>query len=126
MEAMTEQEQRIAIAARHLGLRPIKGEKVSDLGHFTMFTADGNHLAFCPDYLNDRNAIHAALLHHGIQSHDNPAIRVRFIVFLREIASRRLPRNKSGASLMSDVDLVTCEAWELCEALLKTLKLYKP
>jgi hypothetical protein len=79
-----------------------------------------------PNYPSDRNAIHAALLHHGIQSHDNPALRVKFVGHLREIASRRLPRNKSGASLMSDVDLVTCEASELCEALLKTLKLWKP
>ena len=79
-----------------------------------------------PNYLSDRNAIHAALLHHGIQSHDNPALRVKFVGHLREIAARRLPRNTVGTSLMSDVDLVTCEASELCEALLKTLKLWKP
>lgn len=123
---MSPQAQRIAIAAGHLGLLPIKGEKVSDCGYLTMFTGEGDHLTFCPDYLTDRNAVHAALLHHGIQSHDNPALRVKFVGHLREIAARRLPRNTVGTSLMSDVDLVTCEASELCEALLKTLKLWKP
>ena len=118
---MTPEAQRIAIA-ESCGILDIwEGLE----GRVHGYDSEGEWVPV-PNYPSDRNAIHAALLHHGIQSHDNPAIRVRFIGFLREIASRRLPRNKSGASLMSDVDLVTCEAWELCEALLKTLKLYKP
>ncbi len=122
---MSPETQRVAIAE--------SCEWVQDGPHGNRWIAPDGHrheiwgegLA-CPNYPNDRNAIHAALLHHGIQSHDNPALRVKFVGHLREIAARRLPRNTVGTSLMSDVDLVTCEASELCEALLKTLKRWKP
>jgi hypothetical protein len=104
---MTKQEQRIAIAVRHLGFRPIKGEKVSDCGHFTMLTADGNHLAFCPDYLNDLNAMRDA--EKMIQK--NPDHVFDYMDNLEQVTSF-VPHFATAA--------------QRAEAFLKTLNLWKP
>jgi hypothetical protein len=46
----------------------------------------------------------------------DPRKRVELLTALREIVGRRCRKNKSGASLVSDYDLVVCEDSELKEA----------
>jgi hypothetical protein len=89
---------------------------------------DGGHecVAPLPDYLSDRNALFSALRHHGIHDPANLDIRVKYINTLREIVGRRMPKNKSGSPLTSDVDLLMAENEEIAEALLKILKKWKP
>ncbi len=79
-----------------------------------------------PNYLSDRNALFSALRHHGIHDPANLDIRVKYINTLREIVGRRMPKNKSGSPLTSDVDLLMAENEEIREALLRTIKKWKP
>lgn len=78
-----------------------------------------------PDYLNDRNALFDALSHHGIANPQNLEIRVKYINHLRDIVGRRMPKNKSGSPLTSDVDLLMAENSEIAEALLRAIKRWK-
>lgn len=78
-----------------------------------------------PDYLNDRNALFDALRHHGIANPENLEIRVKYINHLRDIVGRRMPKNKSGSPLTSDVDLLMAENSEIAEALLRAIKRWK-
>ena len=114
---MTEQEQRITIASRHLGLRPIKGEKVSDCGHFTMLTADGNHLAFCPDYLNDLNAMHEVVmtLDRKTLAYSNYCSHLQQIVAIQNSKS-----NEPG------IQAIDATAAQRAEAVGRALNLWKP
>ena len=86
----------------------------------------GGFLDLLPDYLSDRNALFSALRHHGIHDPANLDIRVKYSNTLREIVGRRMPRNKSGSPLTSDVDLLMAENEEIAEALLRVLKKWKP
>jgi hypothetical protein len=105
---MTEQQQRIAIASRHLGLRPIKGEKVSDCGHFTMLTADRNHTAFCPDYPKDLNAMHEV---------ENLLTPLQWVSYGRHLETLCDETNTWP---------IHATAAQRAEAFLKTLNLWKP
>ena len=51
--------------------------------------------------------------------------RVKWIGFLKDIVSRRMPTNKVGSHMTSDIDLhfATCE--EHTEALLRTIRKWK-
>lgn len=46
----------------------------------------------------------------------NP-MRVKWVNKLREIVSRRMPKNKMGWPVVTDVDLLLAEEWEREEAL---------
>lgn len=90
------------------------------------FTGADFRAVYVPDYLNDRNAMLSALRHHGIHDPANLDIRVKYSNTLREIVGRRMPKNKSGSPLTSDVDLLMAENEEIVEALLRTIKKWKP
>jgi len=61
----------------------------------------------------------------GLTDRDNLDIRVDWINALRTIVSRRLPKNKSGMSLISDIDLMLADDDERTEALKKIKAKYK-
>ena len=61
----------------------------------------------------------------GLTDRDNLDIRVDWINALRTIVSRRLPKNKSGMSLISDIDLMLADDDERIEALEKIKAKYK-
>lgn len=63
--------------------------------------------------------IHEAEKRHGLHDRENLAMRVRWINALRSIVDRRMPRNKAGSPMTSDVDLMTATAEERLEALRK-------
>lgn len=48
----------------------------------------------------------------------NPA-RVKYVNALRLVVSRRMPKNKCGVAIVSDVDLLLAEEWEVEEAISK-------
>lgn len=45
------------------------------------------------------------------------AARVKYVNKLREIVARRMPRNRCGVPIVSDVDLLLADEWEIAEAL---------
>ena len=61
----------------------------------------------------------------GLTDRDNLDIRVDWINTLRTIVSRRMPKNKSGMSMISDVDLMLADDDERAEALEKIKVKYK-
>ena len=76
-----------------------------------------------PDYLNDLNAL-AAARDRLINSLE---LRIRWVNTLREVVGLTSPhRNKAGAPIVSDVDLLFATPGQLFEALGLTLKLWPP
>jgi hypothetical protein len=62
--------------------------------------------------MNDHNQAHAliASLAGNIES------RVRFLNKLRDVIARRAPKNKAGAPMISDFDMINASSEELIEA----------
>jgi hypothetical protein len=61
----------------------------------------------------------------GLHDRSNHALRVKWINNLRKIVDRRMPTNKCGSPMTTDVDLMTANADELAEAILRTLNKWK-
>ena len=61
----------------------------------------------------------------GLHNRDNHALRIKWVNALRAIVSRRMPKNKMGATIISDVDLLTASPAERLEALLKAVGKWK-
>lgn len=74
-----------------------------------------------PSYFNDQNAIHDAEKTIGLHNRENTPLRVKWVNSLRDIVSRDCPKNKAGAAMCSDIDLLLATAGQRCEALLRTL-----
>jgi len=53
--------------------------------------------------------------------HSNLELRIKWINALRAIVGRRVPKNKSGVPLVTDVDLLLAEPHERMEALTTAL-----
>lgn len=66
--------------------------------------------------------IRAQLKQLGIHDPANVELRVKFINTLRSIVDRRMPKNKAGSPLTSDVDVFMAEDSEIEEAILKVTK----
>lgn len=63
---------------------------------------------------------------HSCRKHINtPQLKVKYLNNLRNIVSRRLPRNKMGQAIVSDYDLVNASAEEHCETFMKVMDLWK-
>jgi len=76
-----------------------------------------------PNFLKDTNAIFAAYRHVGVTDPKNFDLRVKWVANLRLVVGRRCPKNKVGAPLISDIDLLMADdPVEHCEALLRTMK----
>ena len=71
-------------------------------------------------YTSDLNAIKSARKY--LQT---PAEKVKYLNTLRDIVSRRMPKNKVGATLISDFDLIDAEPEEHAEAIVKAKGLWK-
>lgn len=79
--------------------------------------APGMHdaaLSFPPPYTHSRDA--CSEFESTITS---TADRVKWLNTMREIVSRRCPKNKIGAPLVSDFDIAMSTAMERCECWLK-------
>jgi hypothetical protein len=74
-----------------------------------------------PDYYEGKDSILDAVKSCAI----GPDLRVKFINTLRSIVGRRMPKNKVGSAIVSDVDLIVAECWEFCEAFGLTLNLWE-
>jgi hypothetical protein len=61
----------------------------------------------------------------GLHDRTNHALRVKWINNLRKIVDRRMPVNKMGSPMTSDVDLMTANADEMAEAILRTMNKWK-
>lgn len=72
-----------------------------------------------PRYEESLDLLHALARHVGLHDRDGAALRVKWINALRMVVSRRVPKNKVGAALVSDVDLMAAEPMEVAEAILR-------
>lgn len=109
---MTPDQQRIAIAEACGWKNTYRGSKAGSVYGFK----DGNHrFHSVPFYPSDLNAIHEA--RKALVT--TTELRVKYLNALRAIVARRCPKNKTGASLVTDYDLVNAEAWEHAETLVK-------
>jgi hypothetical protein len=61
----------------------------------------------------------------GLHDRSNHALRVKWINNLRTIVSRRMPTNKMGSPMTNDVDLMTVNADEMAEAILRTMNKWR-
>lgn len=110
---MTPDQQRIAIAEA-CGFGPYECYDCED---GKVFGSDFGRVGRTrlPNYPQDLNAIHEA--RKTIVT--TTELRVKYLNALRAIVARRCPKNKTGASLVSDYDLVNAEAWEHAETLVE-------
>lgn len=76
------------------------------------------------DYLNDFNACFDAEKRVGLHDKANLELRIDWVNALREIVGRRMPTNKLGKPVTSDIDLLMAETSERIEALLVAKKLW--
>lgn len=60
-----------------------------------------------------------------LHDRDNLEKRVKWINNLRKVVGRRIPKNKSGTALTSDIDLMCATGEEMCEAILRTFGKWK-
>lgn len=76
------------------------------------------------DYLNDENAMRNLELFLGLGDRENRELRVKWVNKLRDIVSRspRIPKNKVGTALVSDVDLMFATLPERAETILQIFK----
>ena len=84
----------------------------------SMIPSCKNPELFIPDFYYDMYAMHAARK----QLINTQELRVRYVNFLRDIVARRMPKNKVGVAMVSDVDLLLAESNEHCEAILRALE----
>lgn len=61
----------------------------------------------------------AAELSAGLGDRENPALRVRWVSILRAIVAEGCPKNRVGAALVSDIDLLLATAEQRHAALAK-------
>ena len=122
---MTTQEQNVAIAELcgwevpdHVRTKTGKSGSPPDFGKNPK---TGKWESGIPNYAADLNAMNDAELHSGLNQIDNSSVRIRWVNALREIVGRECPKNKAGAALVSDVDLLTATAAQRAEAFLKTI-----
>lgn len=70
------------------------------------------------DYRRDHTAIHIALHRFGVFNRDNTDLRVKWVNRLRSLVDKRMPKNKSGSPLTTDIDMFSATAEEHADALL--------
>ena len=61
----------------------------------------------------------------GLHDKDKFALRVKWINNLRKIVDRRMPLNKMGSPMTTDVDLMTANSEEVAESILRTMNKWK-
>jgi len=69
--------------------------------------------------------LHIVAKRVGLHDRSNHALRIKWINNLRAIVSRRMPVNKMGSPMTNDVDLMTANADEVAEAILRTMNKWK-
>lgn len=101
---MTKPEQQIAIAEW------VSGRTDNYAGYRSLEELEHEH-----NYPNDLNVMHEAF------NRLSPSQKISCVNNLRLIVGRRLPKNKVGVAIVSDIDLLGAECVECSEALCQTL-----
>ena len=115
---MKEWDQRIALAELH-GFKDFE-ENVLLFGTYCNEKNKCWTSQQVPDYLSSLDSIYSLRRRLNLDDKSNLEKRVRYINLLRTIVGRRMPKNKMGSPLTTDVDLLLAEPWEHSEAILKT------
>ena len=125
---MTTTEQNIAAAELHGWTHIQNGNTMIIYGVWVGYPESGaliGNKERIPNYSQELDPLRSLEIKVGLHDTTNTAIRVRWINTLRQIVSKRTPKNKMGAAIISDVDLLTASATERLEALLKAIGKWK-
>lgn len=114
---MTEEEQRIALAELYGYTNIIKKNKCEFGGLVGEFEGD---ITIVHSFVRELRYLHELCSKLGLMERSNQILRVKWVNNLRTIVSRRMPKNKSGTALTTDVDLLLAEPEEIAESILKT------
>lgn len=79
----------------------------------------------CNSYLTREDSMRSLERKLGLDDRTSLDLRVKWVNALRDIVARRIPKNRSGTSLVSDIDLMFATLGERAEALLKAHKKWK-
>lgn len=113
---MTKEEQSIAIL-EHLGWTELKRSQ----DYLRGIAPDGTKDRIPPNHLNNREALYELQQQIGLMNKDDNKLRVKWINTLRDIVSRRMPKNKMGWPICSDVDVILATNEELAESILTVI-----
>jgi hypothetical protein len=87
---------------------------------------EGKTNIIAPNPLMNEGAMRSLERKLGLDDRTSLDLRVKWVNALRDIVARRIPKNRSGTSLVSDIDLMFATLGERAEALLKAHKKWKP
>lgn len=116
IKKMTKEEQSIAIL-EHLGWTELKRGQ----DYLRGIAPDGTKDRIPPNHLNNREALYELQQQIGLMNKDDNKLRVKWINTLRDIVSRRMPKNKMGWPICSDVDVILATNEELAESILTVI-----
>jgi len=116
IKKMTKEEQRIAIL-EHLGWTDLVRVQYCLRGT----APDGTKNRIPPNHPNNREALYDLQEKIGLMNKDDNKLRVKWINTLRGIVSRRMPKNKMGWPITSDVDVILATNEELTESILTVI-----
>jgi hypothetical protein len=116
IKKMTKEEQRIAIL-EHLGWTDLVRGQYCLRGT----SPDGTKNRIPPNHPNNREALYDLQEKIGLMNKDDNKLRVKWINTLRGIVSRRMPKNKMGWPITSDVDVILATNEELTESILTVI-----
>lgn len=117
MIELTEEEQRILLGELY---------GFSDISRINKYEFSGlvgvhdGEKKVVPSFTRDLNYLHKLCSKLGLMERNDQILRVKWVNNLRTIVSRRMPKNKSGTALTTDVDLLLAEPEEIAESILKT------
>ena len=116
IKKMTKKEQRIAIL-EYLGWTEFQQGQNCLRGT----APDGTKGCIPPNHPNNREALYDLQEQIGLMNKDDNKLRVKWINTLRGIVSRRMPKNKMGWPICSDVDVILATNEELAESILTVM-----
>lgn len=99
-----------------------KGYKTVLRGHKRNGSGDGDWAI--PNYIENPSFLFQLEKRVGLHDKGNLELRIDWVNALREIVGRRMPTNKLGKPVTSDIDLLMAETSERIEALLVAKKLW--
>jgi hypothetical protein len=114
---MKEEEQRIALAELY-GYPNIQRVNKGEFGGLRETLLEEKRIV--PSFVRNLDDLSKLLEILGVKDRSNNILRVKWVNNLRTIVSRRMPKNKSGTALTSDVDLLLANPEEIAESILKT------
>ena len=114
---MIEENQRTALAEL-FGFKNIRRVNKGEFGGLVGELQGEKQII--PSFVRNLNDLRTLAIKLGLHNRAEHGIRVKWINNLRKIVDRRIPKNKAGSALTSDVDLLNCSSEEMAESILKT------